>query len=456
MSGRRPGRVRRLQKRFKFLKNELPMILSLLEGDNESFRKAAGSRAAVLARKVRRACLELKEGLLLCNGKRLVCSDDGDLTEDIVRGAHVAVGHGCWEKTFERVCKSYVGVSSRIVQEFVRACRTCQEFNRTKTRGKKKAFGVLAVPATPWNHVQMDLVDLRSYREANYGWSWILTAIDRFSRFAAAEPMMNKSAAECKGAVWGIFSRYGVPAVWQTDNGSEFVNGIVEELMRDLHVEIRHGRPYKPTSQGCVERWNQVLVSMIGKLGAEDSGRCRGRWLDLLDTTVFRYNCRVHRAVKMSPFSIMFGREGFSQEARKVFEEDASGDDSAASLEWQGGSVPDIREFDQRRKELIGKAGTEEARYSERRNAEDGVTKVSALGIGEGDVVLERTSGTDQYQKSRKFEPRYHRLGRVVDVDEERRLIEVADEVGERTWVGAAATKVVQENRVKVIHSIMF
>ncbi len=45
---------------------------------------------------------------------------------------------------------------------------------------------------------------------------------------------------------------FGVPKLVQSENGGEF-QGVLEELLEREGIEIVHGRPKHPQSQGCVE-----------------------------------------------------------------------------------------------------------------------------------------------------------------------------------------------------------
>ena len=47
------------------------------------------------------------------------------------------------------------------------------------------------------------------------------------------------------------------PKFLQTDNGTEFINEVVNSLCKSLDVRMIHGRPYHPESQGQVENLNK-------------------------------------------------------------------------------------------------------------------------------------------------------------------------------------------------------
>lgn len=51
------------------------------------------------------------------------------------------------------------------------------------------------------------------------------------------------------------------PKILQSDNGDEFVNEEVASLCTFRKVAFIHGRPYKPSTQGSVERANAEAVN---------------------------------------------------------------------------------------------------------------------------------------------------------------------------------------------------
>ena len=61
-----------------------------------------------------------------------------------------------------------------------------------------------------------------------------------------------------------IFREWECPSILHTDNGSEFINELIEAL--DLiwkDVLILHGKPRRPWVQGSVERLNRTTGVMV-------------------------------------------------------------------------------------------------------------------------------------------------------------------------------------------------
>ncbi len=65
-----------------------------------------------------------------------------------------------------------------------------------------------------------------------------------------------------------LFPYFGVLRILHSDNGREFINRVIEELLKSWHSDIQlvSGRPRHPQSQGLVERAHYTLQR---KLSAE-------------------------------------------------------------------------------------------------------------------------------------------------------------------------------------------
>ena len=86
---------------------------------------------------------------------------------------------------------------------------------------------------------------------------WIGHFMDHWSKIHVLFPLMEKSAAEVALNLSSkVFSYFGLPKILQSDNGREFVNGLVKKLVEDWPGEITiiNGRARHPQSQGLVER----------------------------------------------------------------------------------------------------------------------------------------------------------------------------------------------------------
>ena len=82
---------------------------------------------------------------------------------------------------------------------------------------------------------QADLIDVTQYGQENYGYKWMLLVIDTFSRYLWIFPMKNKRGESVTKALTN-FITYNTPEKFQTDQGMEFYNQSVKELVQRLGI----------------------------------------------------------------------------------------------------------------------------------------------------------------------------------------------------------------------------
>lgn len=79
----------------------------------------------------------------------------------------------------QSLCKTiYFTISREIIRYVCSKCNICSQTLPLKTKEKFKHI----VAARPWDHVIMDLIDLKFYIEFNNEFAWVLTVIDVFSK----------------------------------------------------------------------------------------------------------------------------------------------------------------------------------------------------------------------------------------------------------------------------------
>jgi len=66
-----------------------------------------------------------------------------------------------------------------------------------------------------------------------------------------------------------MFTRVGVPAEVLSDQGSQFMSGVMKEASRLLSLTQLVTTPYHPMCNGLVERFNGTLKAMLKRMCAE-------------------------------------------------------------------------------------------------------------------------------------------------------------------------------------------
>ena len=63
-----------------------------------------------------------------------------------------------------------------------------------------------------------------------------------------------------------LFAHVGIPDEILTDQGTNFMSTLLQEIYQTLHIKRIRTTPYHPQTDGLVERFNGTLKSMLRKL----------------------------------------------------------------------------------------------------------------------------------------------------------------------------------------------
>jgi hypothetical protein len=94
-----------------------------------------------------------------------------------------------------------------------------------------------------------------------------MTTQDYTTKFVWLSALKQKSGLEVAKTLYSLMWIFGAPYILQSDKGKEFRNQVVTGL-KTLWPEINiiHGRPRRPQSQGSVERANGDVQNIFGSL----------------------------------------------------------------------------------------------------------------------------------------------------------------------------------------------
>jgi len=116
---------------------------------------------------------------------------------------------------------------------------------------------------------------------------YIHTVIDAYSRVAYVEVWGDETASTCVGvferaAAWFADRGVTIDAVL-TDNGPGYRSNLWHDFCADRHIDHRRIRPYRPQTNGKVERFNRTLLDEWGyaRLYRSNNDRLNAlaRWL---------------------------------------------------------------------------------------------------------------------------------------------------------------------------------
>ncbi|GFY65666.1 transposon Tf2-9 polyprotein [Trichonephila inaurata madagascariensis] len=92
------------------------------------------------------------------------------------------------------------------------------------------------------------------------GFTFLLTCIDRYTRWPEVIPISDISAeAVAKTFITNWISRFGVPAIITTDEGGQFQSHHLYSLKFMLGIQRIRTTPYHPSSNSMVKRLHRTL-----------------------------------------------------------------------------------------------------------------------------------------------------------------------------------------------------
>ena len=111
---------------------------------------------------------------------------------------------------------------------------------------------------------------------------FICHVVDHFTKFHILFPLEHKLANEvARSLIERVFSMFGLPTILHSDNGTEFVNCVIQAtvLLWPGRCHIINGNPGHSQSQGLVEQGNRTIEMMISAREAETDSCNWSPWL---------------------------------------------------------------------------------------------------------------------------------------------------------------------------------
>ena len=133
----------------------------------------------------------------------------------------------------------------------------------------------------------------------------VLVLQDHFSKYVVAYVVKDQTArTAAKTLRIGYFRLFGAPAYLVSDQGKAFTGHVITHLCELYGVQKLKTSPYHAQTNGQVERMNQTIIRMIGKL-EEDKKAC---WSEHLPELLMAYNATRSAVTGYSPYYLLFGR----------------------------------------------------------------------------------------------------------------------------------------------------
>ena len=189
------------------------------------------------------------------------------------------------------------------VRRWTRSCIQCQ-------RAKIQRHTIAPLSSFPTPDARFDVVHIDLVRPLppSQGFTYLLTCVDRYTRWPEAIPLTSSTAEVVAQALLsGWISRFGVPSTIITDRGCQFESKLWNNLMSLIGSKCARTTAYHPQTNGMVHR--QLKAALKAQPNPD-------AWMDTLPLillgirTARRTSTQLQRKWYMAPHSAC--RENFS------------------------------------------------------------------------------------------------------------------------------------------------
>lgn len=210
-------------------------------------------------------------------------------TDDKLRSIYYdpITGFGGVDKLYRAAKKVIPTITKSTVRNWLKK----QEVNQLTQKVNTRKFNSF-IADHPLQQIQIDLIYMKdTFLNKN---SYVLMAVDVFSKKGAAIPLKTKNARDVANGMSQVFKRIGVPESTFSDYGSEFKNQYFDALTKKKDVEVLFSTNHAP----FVERFNRTIKEILYKFLRVAKSKS---WVKALPLVIKNYNNSFHSAIGMTP-----------------------------------------------------------------------------------------------------------------------------------------------------------
>ena len=188
------------------------------------------------------------------------------------------------------------------IRKYTTNCTLC---HRKKAKGQAYTLQITEIPDRPFNKIAIDLVT--ECETSNSGNKHIILAIiDHLTGWPEAFPIPDKSAYTIVSTFINQYLPVHMcPRYILFDNGMEFKNNLMDQVLKQLGIERIFSTPYHPQSSGKLEVFHKYLKPTLKKLCEMDLSN----WDKYINQVLASYRVMPNLATAETPFFLVYGRD---------------------------------------------------------------------------------------------------------------------------------------------------
>jgi transposase InsO family protein len=190
--------------------------------------------------------------------------------------------------------------------ELVQRCEACQFLSKQQ---HLPAQQLQTIPGT-WPFVCWGLDMIGPFKKAQGGYTHVLVAIDKFTKWIEYKPIASLTSAKAVEFIQDIIFRFGIPNSIITDLGSNFTSSEFFDFCEQRSIQIKYVSVAHPRANGQVERTNGMILEALRKKVFDKNEKFVGKWIRELPYVVWSLRTQPSRALHgNTPFFMVYGSE---------------------------------------------------------------------------------------------------------------------------------------------------
>jgi len=223
------------------------------------------------------------------------------LHHNTLTSAHPGINY-----TTERINRNFTWKGrAKTIAEHIAGCKLCQQRKAARLKFSKM-YQLFEKPTRFFQQLAIDTVGPIKKNSNGDSLNYVITIVDLYSNYLFASAVTAPTAEEAAAALISVVLTHGAFESLLSDNGSEFANKTVRSLLKTLNAKQKFAIPYRPQTNGTLEKSHQALLdkmTILFKSCPKDANLA-----DYLPFAVYAMNTQQKIGLP-SPYFTAFGRE---------------------------------------------------------------------------------------------------------------------------------------------------
>jgi hypothetical protein len=193
------------------------------------------------------------------------------------------------------------------VTELVKSCEACQ-YHAKQIHTLAQALQM--IPPS-WSFAVWGVDILGPFPRAVGGYRYLFIAIDKFTKWPEATPVVSITQGAAVAFLKSIVCRFGVPSHIITDKGTQFTSRVFQEYCEGIVTRLCFASVAHPRSNGQVERANAEILRGLKTRTYDCLKKHGANWVSEMPSVLWGNRTTPSRATGETPFFLVYGAEAY-------------------------------------------------------------------------------------------------------------------------------------------------